>query len=73
MFISHFSYWKAMKEILNTFFQVLNQTLSLISILVVFTLIFTTMGVRLFGERYELFSTHQLAFIKMYMFPRDLK
>ena len=41
-----------MKEIINTFFQLFNQMLSLVGILGVLTLIFTTMGIRLFGERY---------------------
>lgn len=49
-----YSYWKAMKEIINTFFQLLNQMLSLLGILGVFILIFTTMGIRLFGERYTI-------------------
>ena len=40
-----------MKEIINTFFQLLNQMLSLVGILGVFTLMFTTMGIRLFGNR----------------------
>jgi hypothetical protein len=49
--ISTCSYWKAMKEIINTFFQLFSQMLSLVGILGVFILIFTTMGIRLFGDR----------------------
>ena len=43
-----------MKQIRNAFFQLFDQMLSLLGILGVFTLIFTTMGMRLFGERYIL-------------------